>query len=320
MLQKTKNPLTNILAVCVLALICCALWASAFPCIKIGYRLFKIDSSMPQNVILFAGMRFVLSGLLVILFASVSRKRFLKIKTESFGRVAVLSLFQTILQYLFFYIGLSNTTGVKASIISGSNVFLVIIVTSLIFREEKYTLHKFIGSVIGLAGVIIVNMSGNGIDSSLSLFGDGFVLLSSVAYAFSSAFLKKFAENDDTIMLSAYQFIFGGFILIAVGLISGGRITYFSPKAFLLLIYLAFISAAAYSIWSALLANNDVSRVAIYGFSTPVFGVLFSKFLLPNENGALGLNIILALILVCVGIFIINSKKIDYGSLSVKHV
>lgn len=320
MVNKTKNTLAGILAVGVPALICCALWGSAYPCIKIGYNLFKIDSSNTQDVILFAGMRFILAGLLVVLFASVSKKRFLKPKIESLGRITILSFFQTILQYSFFYIGLSNTTGVKASIISGTNVFLVIIVTSLIFREEKFTLQKFAGSIIGFAGVIIMNIKGGGIDTSLNLLGDGFVLFSSISYAFSSAFVKRFSEKDDTMMLSAYQFIFGGLILVTVGLVSGGKVTYFSLKALLMLIYLGFISAAAYSIWSSLLSNNDVSRVAIFGFSNPIFGVLFSRLLLPGESGNLGLNIILALVLVCIGIFIINSKTFNYSGLKVKHV
>lgn len=318
--RKTKSSLTNIWAVSVLAIACCALWSSAYPCIKIGCGLFRIDSSIPQNLILFAGMRFVISGLLVILFASVSRKKPLKLKTESMGRIAVLSVFQTILQYSFFYIGLSNTTGVKASIITGSNVFLVIIVASLIFREEKYTLQKLIGSVIGFVGVVIVNVNSNGIGSSFSIFGDGFVLFSSICYAFSSGFLKKFSEKDDTIMLSAYQFLLGGIVLISAGLISGGRVTYFSLDAFFMLLYLGFLSAAAYSIWSTLLAYNDVSRVAIFGFSTPVLGVMFSRLFLPNESGMIGINVIFALILVSAGIFIINSNKINYGSLKVKHV
>jgi len=318
--RKTKYPLTNILVVSMLSLVCCALWSSAYPCIKIGFRLFRIDSSIPQNLILFAGMRFVISGLLVILFASISRKKPLKLKTEAIGRIAVLSVFQTILQYTFFYIGLSNTTGVKASIITGSNVFLVIIVTSLIFKEEKYTLKKFVGSIIGFAGVIIVNLKGNCIGSTFSIMGDGFVFFASICYAFSSAFLKKYSEKDDTIMLSAYQFVLGGIVLIVVGLMSGGRVTYFSLKALFMLIYLGFLSAAAYSIWSTLLAYNDVSRVALFGFSVPVFGVMFSRLFLPNESSTIGMNIFLALMLVCAGIFIINNKKANYGSLKANHV
>lgn len=318
--RKAKNPLTNILIVGVLAILSCSLWGSSYPCIKIGCRLFRIDSSIPQNLILFAGMRFLISGLLVILFSSISRKKPLKFKTESIGRIAVLSVFQTMLQYTFFYIGLSNTTSVKASIITGSNVFLVIIVTCLIFKEEKYTLRKFIGSVIGFAGVVIVNIKGSGISSSFSIIGDGFVFFASISYAFSSAFLKKFSEKDDTMMLSAYQFILGGIVLFAVGLISGGRITYFSLRALLMLLYLGFISAAAYSIWSTLLTYNDVSRVAIYGFGIPVIGVLFSRLFLPDESGSIDMTIFLALILVSAGIFIINSKKVNYGKLKVKHV
>ncbi len=55
---------------------------------------------------------------------------------------------QTIAQYVFFYIGLAHTTGVKASIVEGVNVFVAIIVASLIFRQEKLTVKKIVGNTV----------------------------------------------------------------------------------------------------------------------------------------------------------------------------
>ena len=46
------------------ALLCCLLWGSAFPCIKIGYRLFEVDAADTASQILFAGCRFTLAGIL----------------------------------------------------------------------------------------------------------------------------------------------------------------------------------------------------------------------------------------------------------------
>ena len=53
------------------AMLCCVLWGSAFPCIKIGYRLLEIDSADTATQILFAGCRFALAGVLTILIGSV---------------------------------------------------------------------------------------------------------------------------------------------------------------------------------------------------------------------------------------------------------
>ena len=105
-----------VVAVC--AIICCLLWGSAFPCVKIGYRLFEIDTSSAPSLMLFAGTRFSLAGILVIIFGSIQQKKFLVPKPKNIWRVLIVALFQTAMQYTFFYIGLANTTGVKSAVLN----------------------------------------------------------------------------------------------------------------------------------------------------------------------------------------------------------
>lgn len=57
-----------------LALLCCFLWGSAFPMVKTGYQMFSIGESDTASQILFAGMRFALAGILVIIFGSIIAK------------------------------------------------------------------------------------------------------------------------------------------------------------------------------------------------------------------------------------------------------
>lgn len=128
--------------VCALALVCTFLWGSASPCIKLGYALFEIPSSETWTQILFAGIRFVFAGILTILIGSALNRKLLLPTKSSVPSIAKLAVFQTILQYIFFYIGLAHNSGVKASIINGSNTFFVILVSSLIFRQEKLNLKR----------------------------------------------------------------------------------------------------------------------------------------------------------------------------------
>ena len=117
-----------------MTLICCFLWGSAFPCVKIGYRLFRIASGDSAGQLLFAGVRFTLAGLLVLLFGSLQNRRVLLPDGKSKGDILILALFQTIGQYFFFYIGMAHTSGVKSSIIEASSTFLAILIAALIFR------------------------------------------------------------------------------------------------------------------------------------------------------------------------------------------
>lgn len=302
-LKLTKTPV-----VVLLALICCALWGSAFPCIKIGYRQFAIAGNDTASQILFAGIRFFLAGCMVILFCSILYKELLiPRKFQTLKHAFFLSLFQTILQYIFFYVGLSKTTGSKAAVIEAANVFLAILVSGFLFKMEKITSKKMIGCLIGFAGVIIINLGG-GLDAHFSVTGEGFILLSTAAYAFSSVIIKYYSDKENTVLLSGWQFLIGGAVMILIGFACGGHIAPSSWHAIALLIYMAFISACAYTIWGLLLANNPVSKIAVYGFSNPVFGVLFSAILL-HETTALNLNCIAALILVCAGIILANHES-----------
>ena len=205
------------------ALICCALWGSAFPCIKIGYQMFEIDAADTAAQILFAGYRFTLAGILTVLIGSVLNRGFLIPKKENFGKIFKLSMLQTVLQYFFFYVGLANTTGVKASIIEGVNVFVAVLVASLLFQQEKLTGKKIVGCLIGFAGVVIVNLGGS-MDMGFRLTGEGFIFLSTVAYAFSSVFLKRYSKDENPVLLSGYQFITGGIIMCVIGLLMGGKV------------------------------------------------------------------------------------------------
>lgn len=303
--QKAKDKLILFFT----ALLCCALWGSAFPFIKIGYELLGIEESQYNNQILFAGTRFTIAGVLVILFGSIISRKILLPNKSSLLKIPVLSLFQTILQYIFFYIGLANTTGTKGSIINSTSVFFAVIISALIFRNDKITLRKAIGCIIGFSGCVIVNLGNTGLNSGFRLNAEGFILICSLSYAISTVLLKRFSETENPVILSGYQFIVGGIIMSVIGFALNGRIQIFSIKAVLLTIYLAFVSAAAYTLWGILLRKHNVSTVAAFGFMTPVFGCILSALFLNEGLHNNTIKIITALILVSAGIVLVNTNR-----------
>lgn len=307
--QERRMERTGVVFGC--ALICCLLWGSAFPCIKIGYGLFGIAQEDSTTQIVFAGLRFALAGALVILFGSLLQRRVLRPKRGSFPLIFRLSLAQTVFQYLFFYIGLAHTSGVKSSIIGASNVFLSIFVAVAVFHMEKLSMRKLTGCLIGFAGVVLINWNAGGLEGGLSLTGEGFLLISALSYAFSSGMIRKYSERENPVVLSGYQFFFGGGLLIVCGLAAGGRLDVRAVPAagWMLLGYLAFLSAAAYTLWGILLKYNPVGRVSVFGFMNPVFGVLLSALLLGEGGQAFGPRGMIALLLVCAGIGVVNTEK-----------
>lgn len=307
-MKLKESTLQKTWVVAVIAIFCCVLWGSAFPSIKVGYELFQIDSADTAAQIVFAGCRFTLAGILTIIFGSLLQGEFLYPSKAAIPKVLHVCSLQTIMQYFFFYVGLAHTTGVKGSIIGASNTFLSIVIACLFVKQEKMTIQKVLGCVIGFAGVIIINLGGGGIDMSFTLRGEGFMILSALSYALSSVIIKKYSVSENPVMISGYQFLIGGLLMVLAGLAVGGRITTISVKAVCLLLYLAFVSAGAYSFWAILLKYNPVSKVAIYGFTTPVCGAVLSAIIL-NEGGIFNIRSVVALILVCIGILSVNYVK-----------
>ena len=301
-----KNIFTYWYVILIVAVFCRLLWGSAFPSIKIGYKLFAIESGDGLSQMLFAGMRFFLAGILTIVFGSFMFKKVLLPKKSSLPKIGLLAIFQTALQYTFFYLGLANTTGVKSSIITASAVFFTILFSALVFKHEKLTTRKILGCVVGFAGILIINLGKGGFDMSLKLVGEGFIFISALSSAIAAGFVKKFAKKENTVMLCGYQFALGGLVLMTIGLVGGGKITQVSFEGIAMLFYLAFISSAALSLWSTLLKHNPVSKISVYGFLNPVFGVVLSAWLL-NEADTLDVpRTLIALLFVVVGVLIIN--------------
>lgn len=299
----------------ILALLCCALWGSAFPCVKTGYEWLCITETGGQ--ILFAGYRFFLAGVLTFCIGCVMERRFLTMKKSSMPYILRQGILQTTIQYVFFYVGMANTTGTKGSVINASNAFISIIAAHFMIRNEKMTWKKAAACIIGFAGVIIINMEPGAWGNGFSMGGEGMILICSIAYGLSTVVMKLISHLESAVTITAYQLLSGGFLLIVIGYMLHGEVGAFDGKSLLLLLYMAFLSAAAFTIWTLLLKYNPVGKVAIFGFSIPIFGVWMSALFL--EEQAWNVKTLAALVCVCGGIILINGndksngKKPDFG-------
>lgn len=302
---RAEKFFTKPIVVALCAIFCCLLWGSAFPCVKIGYDLFGVNKGHAPSLMLFAGIRFSLAGVLVIAFGCAQKKKFILPKPHNIWRILVLALFQTCLQYTFFYIGLANVSGVKSSVLNGLGVFFTILAACFIFRTEKFNLIKLLGCVLGFGGVILINLGGD-FSFTFSLIGEGFLIFSGLSSATAAGFVKIFSKKEDTTTLCGYQFLIGGIVLIIIGLSFGGSLTQFSVGGAFMLLYLAFISACAFTLQGFLLKYNPVSKVAVYKSSNPLFGAVFSAIILGESEQLLSWFTLLAILLVCLGIFVIN--------------
>lgn len=288
------------------SLLCALLWGVGFPLIKLGYTYVGIDSQNPFGTILFAGIRFALAGLITLPISKPWKKGALNKTPRGAVMILALALVQTVLQYVFQYVGICNTTGSSSSIIGQSNVFLLCFISPLFFKDDRLTPKKIIGCVIGFIGIIIVNIK-DGMQFSFSADGELLVMLASIAASAGFIMGKKISKNQNAAAVSSIQQTIGGLILIAVGLIGGGRFTKFELQALVIIALLVLSAAVANTLWSVLLKHNPISCISVYKFSTPMFGMIFSALLLGED--IFKWNKIISVIAVGIGIFIVNFRE-----------
>jgi drug/metabolite transporter (DMT)-like permease len=158
---------------------------------------------------------------------------------------------------------------------------------------------------LGFGGVIIINLGGN-FTFEFKLIGEGFIILSGISAAVAAGLVKVFSKYESPSVICGWQFFIGGLILIAIGLCFGGRVAPATPWAFAELLYLAFISSFAFTLQGYLVKYNPISKVAVYKSTNPLFGVVFSAIFLGESEQLLNYYTLIAVALVCAGIFIIN--------------
>lgn len=297
--------------VVLLAVLCCLLWGTAFPVLKISYAELGLASDDVFSKMVFAGMRFMLSGVLVFIYYCIRHKKVPPIKTSSIVPFLIFGILNTTLQYFFFYTGVANTTAIKGVLLDTSKPLFVVILAHILYNNDRINLHKALGLTLGFIGIIIVNMNklgSGGLSLSFSLFGEGFLVFASIASAAAVIYGKSLSKRFDPTVMNCYQFMMGSAILLAVGLYgTGGFHLRFNLAASLFLLYSAAVSATAFVIWFNLLKHNKATSVTIFLFLIPIFGTIISSIVLPNEE--LSINVLISLILSATGIYLVNKKS-----------
>lgn len=283
------------------AVFCTVLWGSAYPVIKYTYTVIE----MPEvaDKLLFAGVRFFLAGLMVFCYTWIKNRRFPTVPKERIGGVVLYGILQTGLMYILNYIGVANTTATKTSIITAASAFFAVLFAPLLFKGEKLTALKIVGVIIGMAGIVLVN--NNALDG-FSFMGEGMVFLSMLLNT-AGSFVGKRVSKGIVYQSSAYQLMIGGVLILAVAVPLGGSFA-LSWTSVLLILYLAFVSAAAFTLWTALLVYHEAGRVLVFNMLIPVTGALWS-FLILGERRILEPLYLVSVFLTAAGIILVNYQR-----------
>ena len=295
-----------------LAAFCAVGWSFAYPLIKVGYGEFQIASSDLGGKVLFAGIRFLCAGLIIIVLCRFKHKK-INIKVNNdYLWLFLLGLVNTALHYMFAYIGLGYNSGARSTILDSSGSFMLIILSTILFSDDKLSVKKAIGCVLGFFGIIIsVYQPNTAFFDNITFKGDGMILINAVFAALGGIITRVVSKKINMLPATGYSMLIGGIIMLAFGLIIKPESRWnISFNGIIVLIILILISAVCFAVYNELLSNYPISEISIFNALIPVLGVVFSSILLNEE---LKWQYICSVIIVAIGIYLVNMKNKKVG-------
>lgn len=301
----------NKVGVFITALFCTICWGLCYPLIKLNQNYFSVESTDIFSQFFLAGVRMTFSGILIFIICFITKSFCLPEKKQWTG-VIFITLFQTIIHYALTYLGQGMTDGSKTPILKEISAFFIIIIMNFVSKDDKLTLNKIIGCLLGFSGVVIINLSG-GFNFNIQP-GDIIIIGAALSNAIGQVFLKfssSSARSPFTIV--AFSHFTGGLIMLLIGIIGGGKLIATGTASYFLLIAIVFTTAIPYMLWSQLYKYNKASIMSVYCLMTPMFGMLFTSLFYGNSN-VFSLYSVGALVLISLGILCVNlhfGKKSD---------
>lgn len=263
-----------------LAIVACLLWSSAFVGVKIGLKY--------HSPFQFAGVRFTISGILIMLYFNNMRSYWTELKA-GWKFIAKVSLLQTVLIYMLFYSGINLLPAAVSAMIIGSSPLFISLVSHFTLHNDKMDWMKSISIAFGVVGVALITFSRSAlpVGQQISLLGVALLLCNNLISGFANVLVTKKPKDLSPVVLSSASLFFGGIALVLISIpIEGYGLRVVSLEYFISLGWLSFLSAAAFAIWFTLLGRPGVkvSELNTWKFLIPVSGALLSWMIMPDEH------------------------------------
>ena len=282
-------------------------WGWAYPLIKLGFEEFGITPDQTGSKMLFAGVRFAISGLIILAMAKGTNRNF-SISTGAKGWIFILifALLNTSIHYACFYIGLSHSAGSRAAILNSLSVFSLVLLACAVYpATDKLNLSKVVGCALGFVGILALNIGGAD-SGEFTWLGDGMIIGNALCSAAAGLMTRKMKHHMDVFVGTGYSLLFGGILLAIPGIAIGGTFPILTAWGLGILMMLIVISTLGFGLYNKLLSCNPVGKVAIFNSLIPVIGAISSCACLGEP---FYWKYALAAVLAAGGIFVINRAK-----------
>ncbi|TYP75388.1 DMT family transporter [Paenibacillus methanolicus] len=272
-----------------LVLLATSLMGSSFAVGKVGLSY--------VSPLLLVGIRFALAGGIMALAVRLQRRR-LPDNLRDWTKLLLVGACQTTAVMGCIFLSMRSIPAGETSILTFMNP-LFVVVLGVLFMRLQYRFHQWAGVVVGFAGVVVTLGSHMQLSTG-TLLGLG----SAIAWAIATLLVKKWGSGFDRWVLTAYQMLFGGLLLLVLACSMETPRLDLNWTSLGVILYLAILgSIVQFATWYYLLAKGDPGRTSAFLFLAPFFGAL-SGWLILGE--VIRWYAYAGGLLIFVGIFLVN--------------
>jgi len=260
------------------AILGCLLWSSAFAVVKMGLEY------MPP--LTFAGMRFLLAGLMLIPFCGRFKAIAFALRRQK-RLILWVSFLQTVILYSTYFVGMKLVGGAQAAIVVGSGPLAAALMAHWFMKNDRMTRGKSCSIGMGMVGVVVLACASKPWSPAgmRQVIGMVLLMVGVISSAVSNILVARSRRAMNPMLLASLQMGFGGMVLLVMAGSFEGLPDHVPPMQFFVALgWLAFVSATAFSIWFYWLKRVKVSELNMWKFLVPVFGVVISWLLLSGES------------------------------------
>jgi drug/metabolite transporter (DMT)-like permease len=277
-------------------------WGSSYLFIKIG-----VDAGLPPFMLI--TLRLFIGFLLLATVVTIAREP-LPRDPKTYGHLFVMGAINIAIPFSLITWAELTVDSALAAILTAPVPLFVILIAAVFLRDERITVNRLAGLVVGFVGVAILvgfdpaAVAGGDLAGEIALVG------ATLSYACGAVYARRNVHGLRPMIPAVFQVFFGLVIVSTLMLVFERpfEVT-ITPEAWFAVVWLGLLgSGLAYLLFFRTLGRWGATRTSMVAYLLPVFGIALGAIVL---NEPIDIRLIIGTALVIGGIALVNSK---YGS------
>jgi drug/metabolite transporter (DMT)-like permease len=277
------------------------IWGTSFLWIKI-----VVGEVSPIMLVSFRTLFATLGLAMVLLFDHSARLRW-KILRPRLGVFVMVGFLNVALPFVLISWSETYIESGMASILNSTVPLFTIVLAPLFLSDDRFSLPKLLGLLVGFAGVIVLFLPALSHGVSHSLIGQGGMLLATLSYAAGGVYARVKTRGLPPQIQAFMQFVMATLLVWALMLLVDRPLRFpHLAITWVGLLWLGLLgSCIAYLLYFSLLNSVGPTRTLLVTYMTPLVGVLLGAAYLHEQ---VTWQAVVGGILIVSGVVVVNFK------------